>query len=128
MLTALTAKSNINIVMLGGLLRRKNMAFYGGKTLDALSDIHVDKLFLGVDGFDLKRGITTHYEQEALLNRKMVSAANEVIAVTDSSKFGHSCLHRIIDVTELTALVTDTDAPSYIAEAAAEMGFALHIA
>src|SRR5690242_12805945 len=106
-LSSLAPKSNINLVMLGGELRRKSMSFYGGLTVEALNALHVDKLFLGVDGFDLERGITTHYEPEALLNRKMVEAARVVISITDSSKFGKVCLHRIIPVTALNVLITD---------------------
>jgi DeoR family transcriptional regulator of aga operon len=127
-LAMLAQKSRIKIVMLGGELRRRNMAFYGGQTVDALDDLHVDKLFLGVDGFHLDRGITTHHEPEALLNRKMAKAAQSVIAVTDSAKFGRVCLHRIVDVADLDALVTDTDAPDYIRAASAASGFALHLA
>lgn len=124
-LSILAKKSNIQVFMLGGHLRRRNMALYGGQTIDALNDLHVDKLFLGVDGFDLQRGITTHYEPEAMLNRKMVSVAKSVIAVTDSSKFGRSCLHRIIDISEIEALVTDRDAPEYIRDASQRLGFKL---
>jgi DeoR family transcriptional regulator, aga operon transcriptional repressor len=127
-LAALSQKNGIKIIMLGGELRRKNMAFYGGQTVDALNNIHVDKLFLGVDGFDLERGITTHHEPEAMLNRKMAQAARAVIAVTDSSKFGRVCLHRILAVGDLDALVTDNAAPDYIRDASAFMGFALHLA
>ncbi|MCW5579767.1 MAG: DeoR/GlpR transcriptional regulator [Luteimonas sp.] len=127
-LTALTPKNNIHIVMLGGELRRKNMAFYGGLTVEALDALHVDRLFLGVDGFDLERGITTHYEPEAMLNRKMVEAARVVVAITDSSKFGTVCLHRIIPVTELNVLITDTGAPEDVREASLQFGFELLLA
>jgi len=127
-LTALTPKSNINIVMLGGELRRKNMAFYGGLTVDALAALHVDVVFLGVDGFDLERGITTHHEPEAMLNRKMVEAARKVVAITDSSKFGKVCLHRIIPVSGLDTLITDTGAPDDVREASRQFGFELLLA
>ncbi|WP_407353471.1 transcriptional repressor AgaR [Luteimonas sp. R10] len=127
-LGALTAKHNVNIVMLGGELRRKNMAFYGGLTVEALGALHVDRLFLGVDGFDLERGITTHYEPEALLNRKMVEAARVVVAITDSSKFGRVCLHRIIPVSAMDTLITDTGAPEEIVEASRQLGFELLLA
>lgn len=127
-LSALTSRHNIRILMLGGELRRKNMAFYGGLTVEALDDLHVDKLFLGVDGFDLERGITTHYEPEAMLNRKMVEAARSVYAITDSSKFGRVCLHRIIPASGLDALITDTGAPEEIREASEAMGFQLLLA
>lgn len=127
-LTALAPKNNITIVMLGGELRRRNMAFYGGLTVEALDALHVDKLFLGVDGFDLERGITTHYEPEAMLNRKMVEAARLVVSIADSSKFGKICLHRIIPVTALDMLITDTGAPEEIIHASQQLGFELLLA
>lgn len=125
-LGVLNQKRKIKIVMLGGELRRRNMAFYGAQTVAALGDLLLDKLFLGVDGFDVERGITTHHEPEAQLNRKMVETAREVIAVTDASKFGRVCLHRIIDVADLDALVTDTAAPHHIDEAADRLGVQLY--
>lgn len=125
-LGVLNQKRKIKIVMLGGELRRRNMAFYGAQTVAALDDLLLDKLFLGVDGFDVERGITTHHEPEAQLNRKMVETAREVIAVTDASKFGKVCLHRIIDVAELDALITDTAAPHHIDEAAERLGVRLY--
>jgi DeoR family transcriptional regulator, aga operon transcriptional repressor len=88
----------------------------------------VDRLFLGVDGFDLERGITTHYEPEAMLNRKMVEAARQVVAITDSSKFGKICLHRIIALGELDMLITDRDAPAEIRQASEQLGFELRLA
>mgnify|MGYP000002204163 FL=1 len=127
-LSALAQKRKIKIVMLGGELRRKNMAFYGAQTVAALDELLLDKLFLGVDGFDVERGITTHHEPEAQLNRKMVETARQVIAITDSSKFGKVCLHRIIDISEIDALITDADAPEFIREAADRLGFRLHLA
>lgn len=127
-LAVLAQKSRIKVVMLGGELRRRNMAFYGGQTVDALDDLHVDKLFLGVDGFHLDRGVTTHYEPEALLNRKMAKAAQSVIAVTDTSKFGRVCLHRIIDARDLDILITDDAAPEYIVQASIDLGFKLLLA
>ncbi len=125
-LIVLARKERINAVMLGGTLRRRNRSFYGAKTVAALNELHVDKLFLGVDGFDVERGITTHFEPEALLNRTMVGAARQVIAVTDQSKFGRVCLHRIIHVTEIDDLVTDAEPPETIRAAAERMNFRIH--
>ncbi|UIJ46969.1 DeoR/GlpR family DNA-binding transcription regulator [Sphingomonas cannabina] len=124
---ALARKERITVVMLGGTLRRRNRAFYGAQTVGALDDLHVDKLFLGVDGFDLERGITTHFEPEAMLNRKMVQAARQVIAVTDRSKFGRVCLHRILNVGEIDDLVTDATEADGMHAAADRLGFRLHI-
>ena len=127
-LTALAQKERINVVMLGGTVRRKNMAFYGPQAESALDDLHVDKLFLGVDGFDITCGISTHYEPEAMLNRKMVQAARQVIAVTDRSKFGRVCLHRIINVGEIDDLITNAPVSEEIDTAADRLGFRIHSA
>jgi DeoR family transcriptional regulator of aga operon len=126
-LCALAQKTRVRVVVIGGELRRKNMAFYGAQTLSALNDLLVDKLFLGVDGFDLERGITTHHEAEAMLNRKMTEVAREVIVVTDSTKFGRVCLHRIVGVDEITGLITDRGAPEYVTAARDSLSFDLHL-
>jgi DeoR family transcriptional regulator of aga operon len=125
-LSVLADKDRLNIVMLGGMLRRRNRAFYGAQTVAALEDLRVDKLFLGVDGFDVECGITTHYEPEAMLNRKMVAAAREVIAVTDASKFGRVCLHRIVAVANIHHLVTNSVVPDDVRLASLQLGFAIH--
>jgi DeoR family transcriptional regulator of aga operon len=127
-LNQLVHKKNIEIVLLGGRLRRKNMAFYGGQTEAALDSLQVDRLFLGVDGIDLQRGITTHFEAEAALNRKMAHVAREVVAVTDSSKFGRTCLHRIMGLEEVNVLITDDGAPEDSLDQASKLGCDIRIA
>lgn len=103
----LAAREAVQLVFLGGTLRRRNLSFYGTQTERALEGLHVDKLFLAADGFDVVKGVTTHYEPEALLNRLMCQAAREIVVVTDSSKFGRVCLHKIVDTRAITRLVTD---------------------
>ena len=97
----------LEMILLGGILRRKNMSFFGSHAEQALKDLHVDKLFLGVDGFHIDKGITTHFEPEAHLNRLMLRSASTVIVVTDSSKFGRICLHQILGIDEVSTVITD---------------------
>jgi DeoR family transcriptional regulator of aga operon len=103
----LAARETVQLVFLGGTLRRRNLSFYGTQTERALEGLHVDKLFLAADGFDTEKGVTTHYEPEALLNRLMCRAAREIIVVTDSSKLARVCLHKILDTRDIVRLVTD---------------------
>lgn len=103
----LASREAVQLVFLGGTLRRRNLSFYGTQTERALEGLHVDKLFLAADGFDTEKGITTHYEPEALLNRLMCKAAREIIVVADSSKFGRVCLHKILETRGINRLVTD---------------------
>jgi DeoR family transcriptional regulator of aga operon len=127
-LVELELKKKWEIVLLGGALRRKNMSFYGSQAEESIAGLLVNKLFLGVDGFDLSKGVTTHFEQEARLNRLMVEAANTVIAVTDASKFNRICLHHIVDIDQIDILVTDMDAPKQILDKCRESGVDVRIA
>jgi DeoR family transcriptional regulator of aga operon len=104
----LSRLEHLELIMLGGTLRRKNMSFFGSHAERSLRDLHVDTLFLGVDGFHMEKGITTHFEAEAQLNRLMRQAASTTIVVTDSSKFGKICLHQIMVVEQISTVITDS--------------------
>jgi DeoR family transcriptional regulator of aga operon len=124
----LLAREKVQLVFLGGALRRKNLSFYGTQTEQALENLHVEKLFLAADGFDIDKGITTHFEPEALLNRMMCRAASEIILVTDSSKFGRICLHRILEPQGITKIVTDAGIPEAARAALTRIGVEVLIA
>lgn len=83
------------------------MSFYGPQAEQSLQNFLFDKVVLGVDGFDLSLGLSTHFEAEATLNRLMCKAAREVIVVTDSSKFDKQCFHLIAKPEQVHTLVTD---------------------
>ncbi|WP_284500480.1 transcriptional repressor AgaR [Microbulbifer litoralis] len=114
--------ASIELIVLGGTLRRKSMFFHGQQAEKALKDLHVDKLFLGVDGFHMQKGVTTHFEPEATLNRMMCKASTEVIVVTDSTKFGKICLYKILEPLEISKLITDDGIPDEYREGLMEMG------
>src|ERR1700722_19717041 len=118
----LVARESVQLVFPGGTLRRKSLSYYGTQTERAVQDLHVDKLFLAADGFDIEKGITTHFEPEAQLNRMMCRAASEIIVVADSSKFGRICLHRILEPQGISKVVTDAGIPTEAREALGRNG------
>ena len=124
----LAARESVQLVFLGGTLRRKNLSFYGTQTERALEGLHVDKLFLAADGFHPEKGITTHFEPEALLNRLMCRAASEIILVADSSKFGRICLHKILEPQGIARLVTDEGITGEVRDELARIGVEVIIA
>ncbi|KAE9536286.1 transcriptional regulator [Ursidibacter arcticus] len=107
----LVACPNVEVRMTGGILRKNAMSFSGIMADNNLRQYRFDKVFLGVDGFDLQKGVTTFNEQEAHLNRLMCEAANQVIVVTDSSKFGQYSDFVICPVNQIDVLVTDDQLP-----------------
>lgn len=103
--------ANIEVLMTGGKLRKNALSFSGPQAEQDLAHYHFNTFFLGVDGFDLNAGITTHNEQEASLNRLMANISNRVIAVTDSSKFGRQSCHVIRKFNDIDVLITDSGIP-----------------
>lgn len=104
---ALLDARGVELMMTGGQLRRQSMSFYGDQADQSLQNYYFDILFLGVDAIDLERGISTHNEDEARLNRRMSDVAGQIVVVTDSSKFNSSSLHKIIDTQRIDTIITD---------------------
>lgn len=108
---ALLEAEGVELLMIGGHLRRQSLSFYGDQAEQSLQNYHFDILFLGVDAIDLERGVSTHNEDEARLNRRMCEVAEKIIVVTDSSKFNRSSLHKIIDTQRIDMIIVDEDIP-----------------
>jgi Transcriptional regulators of sugar metabolism len=109
---ALLDAEGVELLMTGGHLRRQSQSFYGDQAEQSLQNYHFDMLFLGVDAIDTERGVSTHNEDEARLNRRMCEVAERIIVVTDSSKFNRSSLHKIIDTPRIDMVITDEGIPA----------------
>lgn len=102
----------LSVIMLGGYMRSASLSITGMHAESTLKGYFVDKLFLGVDSFNLEKGLSTPSADEASLNRTMIECAREVIAVFDSSKlnkrsFAHICLPKA-----LGTVITDDAFPA----------------
>jgi DeoR family transcriptional regulator of aga operon len=98
----------INIYMPGGNLRKKSLSLVGSLADESYQKFFVDKLFLGVDGFDTFYGLSTPNSVEAHLNQIMIKMAEKVIVVTDSSKFGRRRFAFIAPVSDVDIVITDS--------------------
>ncbi|MBL7697870.1 MAG: DeoR/GlpR transcriptional regulator [Chitinophagaceae bacterium] len=103
----------VEIVQLGGVLRKSSSSVTGPYAENILSDFSCTKLFLGVDGIDLEFGLTTTSVNEAHLNRQMIAAAQKVIVLSDSTKFGKRGLGRICGIESVDRIITDEGIPKH---------------
>ena len=97
----------INVIVPGGILRKKSLSLVGASAEESFRNYFCDKLFIGVDGFDTIRGITTPNVEEAHLNRAMIALAKQVVVVADSSKFSRRSLALIAPISEVDTIITD---------------------
>jgi DeoR family transcriptional regulator of aga operon len=103
--------AQINVIMPGGIMRKKSLSLVGSIAEDSFKNFFCDKLFIGADGVDVKHGFSTPHLEEAALNRIMLRMAKKVILVVDSSKFKRRSLAVIGQITDIDILVTDRNIP-----------------
>jgi DeoR/GlpR family transcriptional regulator of sugar metabolism len=109
-------RDQIEILVAGGVLRRGSLCLIGPQADVFFKDVHTDKLFLGVEGVDLKAGLTVPDIIEAHSKRAMVSSAQQVIVVADHSKLGRNTLGTIIPLAEADYLITGSEASEEVVE------------
>ncbi|GHD65849.1 transcriptional repressor AgaR [Jeongeupia chitinilytica] len=96
------------LMMTGGTVRADSYSLCGPIAEQAVRLHHFDTLFIGADGIDLKAGVTTTNEQDAQLNRAMIKAADKVVLLADSSKFGRRGFCVICPLPQVHTLITDS--------------------
>ncbi|MDR0509833.1 MAG: DeoR/GlpR family DNA-binding transcription regulator [Rikenellaceae bacterium] len=104
---ALCSKPDVEIIHLGGAVRKTSTSVSGPFAQQMLSQFSCSKLFLGVDGIDLEYGCTTSSMMEANVNQCMISAARRTIVLADSSKFGKRGFGRICSFERVHQIITD---------------------
>ena len=116
------AQSSLEIIQIGGTLRKNSLSVVGPLAEDVLKEMHADIVFLGVDGFDVEIGLTTPNVLEARVNRAMVKAAQKVVAVCDSSKFNRRSLALIVPISAVHHVITDSNLPAEEVKAIQDLG------
>jgi DeoR family fructose operon transcriptional repressor len=102
----------VSTILLGGMLKRKERCTVGPMVVTELSRLSVDKLFLSAAGFTVDKGATDPDLWETEVKQAMIRAAQEVILVADSSKWGVVTLVRITPLRAIHKLVTDDGLPA----------------
>ena len=101
------AGTSVEVILTGGTLRKNSFSLVGPLAEESLHRLSADLLFLAVDGFDVRYGLTTPNLLEARVNRAMAEAARRTIVVCDSSKFGRRSLSLILPTTSVHETITD---------------------
>jgi DeoR family transcriptional regulator of aga operon len=125
--TELNQYPEIEVLVLGGILRKSSSSATGMYAEKILDDFSCSKLFLGVDGIDIDFGLTTTHVQEAQLNRKMIAASQKTIVLADSSKFGKRGFGKICGLEDIEQIITDSGISDHMLKTLQGMGIEVTI-
>lgn len=115
-----------NLVMLGGQFRHGMMSFVGPYAIQMLQELHADKSFIGINGYTMEEGLTTPNPYEAEVKRNIVQRSKECILLADSEKYGNISMAKVADISEITALVTDSNLPEVARQELTERGVRIY--
>lgn len=98
---------DINVIVVGGTLRKKFHYLQMPPGSDIFGDVNIDKAFISCNGVHPGRGITTPDRALAHDVRRMVDASSELYVICDSSKIGAVTFSRIVGIDRVDRLITD---------------------
>lgn len=124
----LADSDGVQVVVAGGVLRRKSYELSGPLAERVVEALHIGKMFLGVDGFALGAGLTTHSESEAQIAKMLIRRSERTYAVFDRSKVGRASLFSIVPATAIHACITDAPLDGDLQEALLARGVEVHVA
>ena len=118
----LQGEESVQLVLLGGVLRRDYRSLVGFLTEDNLRQVHADRLFLGTSGVRPDGQVMDTTVVEVPVKRAMIAASDQVVLVADVGKFPGTGMSRVCGPQELDTVVTNADADDRTKTALREAG------
>jgi DeoR family fructose operon transcriptional repressor len=125
---ALMDAPHIEVVAVGGTLRRSIHAFVGPITEQHLEGLRGAQTFLSGDGVTPERGLTTPNVFAAATDQALAAAGREVVVLADHSKIGHDTMCQTVATERMGVLVTDAKADPVMVERLVGAQVAVHLA
>jgi DeoR/GlpR family transcriptional regulator of sugar metabolism len=119
--------TRLNLLLLGGFLRKEYPSLYGPLTEHNLNILHVDMLFIGCKGADPDGFYASEMSLFSQI-QSMMRIADHIVVVSESRKFGRKSFVRYARQAEIHTLVTDADLPAQERQALEDQGVTVLLA
>ncbi|HVC79293.1 MAG TPA: DeoR/GlpR family DNA-binding transcription regulator [Chloroflexota bacterium] len=101
--------TGLRVVLLAGeVLTTREIV--GPLTEETLARLHIDTVFMSVNGVSVDKGGTVMSHLDAQVLQAMAGRARRVVVLADHSKIGRAALTQILPITAIHTLVTDATA------------------
>ena len=110
---------HVETLVVGGAVHADRRATLGPLAADFLAHLHVDRVFVGVNGVSPNAGYTVVDFDAAQVKRAMIACAREVVVVADSSKLGVIAFASICPLSAAHLLITDAPLEGALSDALA---------
>ncbi|MFF2371220.1 DeoR/GlpR family DNA-binding transcription regulator [Agromyces sp. NPDC058110] len=118
----LSQYSDIDIIVLGGLLRRQEMSLLGHLTIAGLDEFGIDQAFTGAFGVDPEMGLTGTNLSETQTDRSLASSAMRLTVLADHSKLAQRGPARLVPTSGISRLIVDDGADAAVLQRLRDAG------
>ncbi len=126
--TILSAKSDFEVIVAGGLVRHRDCGIIGEATIDFIQQFKVDFGIIGISGIDADGTLLDFDYREVRAARAIIDNSRKVFLAADHTKFGRNAMVRLGSIVEIDALFTDKHPPAGLVEIIAEADVDLFVA
>ena len=98
---------SVQLVLLGGGLRRIEGSLSGPLTLANIDSVFCDIGFCGSGGVSISRGVTNHYFSEIEVDKKMMQHCHKKVLLADHSKFTKMNPFRTASISDYDVILSD---------------------
>jgi DeoR/GlpR family transcriptional regulator of sugar metabolism len=115
-------KPHIDLIMIGGRIKKSLGGSVGATALRELELLHPDLYFIGACGVDVKAGVTAVDYEEAEFKRRLAARSKATAVVATGAKLGAVASYGVLPISQLTHLIVEADAGEELAAAYAAAG------
>lgn len=120
--------TNIQVILLGGTLQPKSQTLVGPLTKNAAKSVHVDKIFIGTDGYSRTFGFTGDDLIRSDTLSALTTSALHTYVLTESEKFSHPGSVSFLELKDVYEVITDSKIPQSEQEYLENLGITVTLA
>ena len=119
---------SVELLVLGGILRRNYLSFVGVLTEQALREVRAHRLFLGTSGIAPDGRVLDSTLVEVPVKRAMIAAADQTVVLADRSKIPGTGLLPVCGPQDVHVVITNAGADADTLAACAAAGAEIRLA
>lgn len=124
----LASCEHVQIIQIGGLVRRSLITVMGPLTTANLAGLHADKAFVGVNGVDPVHGLSTQHMLECEVKKNIIEASTQSFVLADASKMRCVALGTICPTNRVDFIITDDGVSAAFVEELEDSGVEVVVA
>lgn len=124
----LSNNEDAEVIVAGGLVRKRDRGIVGEATIDFMRQFKVDVGIIGVSGIEADGTLLDYDYREVRVTQAIFEQSREVWLVADQSKFGRHALVRLGNITQIDKFFTDAPIPAHALAAFEKAGVEVLVA